>query len=155
MTELTEFDTLERAGKIHQKLLIRLRLLWIICSGTAGVLIYDISFKNLKVLPALGFVAVGFGIGYYVFSRMRTIVWDEEKEAVAMERFDIANFVLLCVYVLYRVSVDKLLSAYYHDAVLVSGFSIAVLFGGMMGRLVGMMRTVNRVHRATEGDAIL
>lgn len=146
-SNFVQFNDLEKAGKIHKQLQIRLYLLGLIAVVVLGILIYDIAWKGLVFLPMMGFATFGFLLGFFVFTRMSKVTWDEKKEMVKLGRFDVVSFLLLAGYIGYRISIEFYLKYQYHDALFVSGASLAMLFGGMFGRLIGMVWAVARVHK--------
>jgi hypothetical protein len=134
-------------GKIHLKLKLRLWLLGIIAVGTAGILVYDILFKNLHVIPVLGFAVFGYILGYFVFTHMNKLEWIEEEEVVNIGKFDAVSFCFLAIYVIYRVLIEMYLAREYTNGLMASGYGLATLFGGMAGRLAGMLVKISRIHR--------
>lgn len=146
-TELKEFNNLEKNGKIHGKLRNRLIMLVLIGTVFLGVIVFDIFFKDLEVLGVVGFACFGFILGFFVFTKINKITWDEEEEVVKLGKFDLATFVILGLYIGYRFSIHIFLQASFQKAILVSGYSLATLVGGIIGRVFGMIWNINRIHR--------
>jgi hypothetical protein len=138
---------MEAEKKIHKKLKLRLIFLGGVTTVIAGMLAYDLLFQGLRFIPVIGFASFGFILGFFVFTRMNKIAWDEEKEAINIGKFDMVSFILVALYVAYRISIEYFLKSHYHNAISISGFSLATLFGGMVGRLIGMVWTIERTHR--------
>ncbi len=137
---------LHKEGKLHKKLVTRLSILFVILLIICGVLVYDIIFKNLPWMPVIGFASFGFILGFFIFRHLNKITWDEEKEVVSIGRFDLASFVILIIYIGYRILVDFYLKNHF-TGIAISGFGMATLFGGMAGRLIGTRQTIGRVHK--------
>ncbi len=62
-------------------------------------------------------------------------------------KFDIGSFVVLVLYITYRISIEYFLKSHYHNDLMISGMSLSTIFGGMLGRLVSMVWIVEQTHR--------
>lgn len=145
--ELQEFNTLEKTGKIHSRL--RNRILFLIGVGTVstGMIVYDIFFRDLEPLGVVGFASFGFILGFFIFNKINKLTWDEDEEVVKIGKFDLATFIILAGYIIYRILIHVFLENAFHKAILVSGYSLATLVGGIIGRILGMIWLINRIHR--------
>ncbi len=139
-------ENLLKSGRLHKRLVVRLTMFVIILFTIGGVLAYDILFRELMWMPVVGFASFGFILGFFLFRHITKITWDEEKEVVSIGKFDIASFVILLIYVGYRLLVKLFLESHFTSAIAISGFSLAILFGGMAGRLVGTRHAIKRTH---------
>lgn len=145
--ELETIKDLHKKGKLDKRLVWRLVILAIASTITFCVLLYDLLWQNLEFFPVVGFVLLGFIFGYFIFMRMNKVMWDEEKQIIAMGRFDMITIVLIILYVLYRIGIDKYLAGKYEDAFEVSAYSLSTLFGGMIGRFLGTFYAIDKVHK--------
>lgn len=141
-----KMENLLKSGRLHKRLVVRLTMFVIILFTIGGVLAYDILFRELMWMPVVGFASFGFILGFFLFRHITKITWDEEKEVVSIGKFDIASFVILLIYVGYRLLVKLFLESHFTSAIAISGFSLAILFGGMAGRLVGTRHAIKRTH---------
>jgi len=144
---LEELKHIHREGKVHRKLKLRLAWLAFIAATVLGILVYDIVIKGLTIVPVLVFSFVGYVIGYYLFSHMQSITWDEEREVVRLGKFDLFSLFLLVAYIAYRLLVEQYLQLRYTNGLLITGYGLATLFGGIVGRVMGMLHAVAKVHR--------
>ncbi len=145
--KLPLIENLHKEGRLHKRLVVRLIMFVIILFIIGGVLGYDILFKGLMWMPVVGFASFGFILGFFVFRHITKITWDEEKEVVSIGKFDVASFIILIIYVAYRVLVKLFLESHFTSAIAISGFSLAILFGGMAGRLIGTRHAIKRTHQ--------
>ena len=145
--ELETIQELHKTGKLDKRLVWRMVILFFVSIITFGILSYDLFFENLEILPTVGFAIFGFILGFYIFVRMNKVTWDNERQIVAMGRFDFVTIVLIILYVLYRIGIDKYLEGQYDDAFEVSAYSLATLFGGMLGRFLGTLYAIDKSHK--------
>lgn len=145
--EIPTLHDLKKDGKLHAKLLWRVRILAFVAIGISIIISYDILFRELPAGGAIGFGALGFILGFFIFKRMNKITWDEEREVVSIGRFDATSFAILGLYILYRLGMNVFLKEHYQSAIAISGFSLATLWGGMIGRLIGTVYWVRQTHR--------
>jgi len=144
--QIETVEMLKNTGKLERKLVYRIVMLFFITLITFLILIYDVLFKNLNLLGVIGFSIFGFLLGFFVFTRMNKVVWDQKREIVAIGRFDFTSIVLLLTYILYRIEISIFLQDYYTTAFEISGFSLATLFGGMLGRFIGTFYSIHQAH---------
>lgn len=145
--EIETVQNLHKQGKLERKLLYRIIVLSVVATFTFCILLYELFFQNLEFLPVIGFAVLGFLFGFYIFIRMNKVYWDKERQIVAMGRFDFTTIVLLIAFILYRISLEKYFSGHYEDAIQAFGYSLATLFGGMVGRLIGTLYAIDKSHR--------
>lgn len=88
MNLFAEIRALKKEGKLHNKLLIRTRILFIIATILLGVVLYNVFTRDLDVLWAIFIGVVGFFLGVFVFSQMNVVNWNEEKEVVKSGKMD-------------------------------------------------------------------
>jgi hypothetical protein len=138
---------LNKEGKIHKNLILRLRIFAVLVLVFFGLVAYDIVAKGLPALPTIMMITAGFLLGRYVFTRMTVITWDEEKEMLIMGRLDLAGFGVLILYLITRYSTHWLLAHIYHSVFLITGLTFASIFGGFLGRFEGMLEKVLKTHK--------
>ena len=142
------FDSLgEFNEKLHKRLKTRLIFLGAVALVIACILTYDVVVKNLRLIPVIGFASFGFILGFFLFVRLNKITWDAQKAVATIGKFDIGSFVVLVLYITYRISIEYFLKSHYHNDLMISGMSLSTIFGGMLGRLVSMVWIVEQTHR--------
>lgn len=120
---------------IDTKLLFRLGIFLVIALAIIGIVITDILAGDLSWWLAVAGFIVGTGIGY-LLGRMLTVRWHETKQKAVME-MDIAGFVALGLYLLFRYGGNFVLSEWLTGAAL-STLSLAILAGALLGRFLGL-----------------
>ncbi|MFA7285263.1 MAG: hypothetical protein WC011_00235 [Candidatus Paceibacterota bacterium] len=144
--QIETVEMLKKAGKLERKLVYRIIMLFFITLITFVMLVYDLFLNNLNLFGVVFFSIFGFVLGFYIFTRMNKVVWDQKREIVAMGKFDLTSFVLVLIYIAYRIEVGLLLKDYYGDGFEVYGFSLATIFGGMLGRFIGTFYSIHKAH---------
>lgn len=137
-------------GKLHKKLVIRIVLLLFVAILSLGVVLIDIIWRGLPLLPTLFFVLPGFLFGYFILSKINTINWDAYEETIIIGRFDWVGFLILLVYVGLRLGTHEYINGKFTDAFYVSGYTVAVFFGVVLGKFIGVAK---RIHRISLGEA--
>lgn len=151
MLEIPTLYDLKKEGKLHKRLVWRLRMLAFVVIVISGIISFDIVMRDLPWLGVLGFSSFGFILGFFLFKHMNKITWDEEKEVVSIGRFDRTSFIIIGIYVLYRLGMSIFLKEYYQSAIAISGFSLSAIWGGMLGRLIGTVYIIKRIHKNLQG----
>ncbi len=78
---LKEVRILREEGKLHRKLIMRVRILLAISLILAGVVVFNVVYRDASWLIALALMIGGFVVGLFVFSRMNIIQWNEGKKS--------------------------------------------------------------------------
>lgn len=150
---LKEVRILQQEGKLHKPLVNRVRMLLIISLVLAGVLIFNITFREISLLVALLITAMGFLLGLLVFSRMSPVNWNEEEETVQTSRMDKIGYLTLGSYILFEIGLRTFLSSAF--PVSSAAYLFAGIFGTLFGRAVGIMVNIHKVflsaHPKKEG----
>lgn len=92
---------LRQEGKLHKRLLTRLRMTFIISSILGGITAFNILFRDASALILGAFAFGGFILGLFVFSRMNIVNWNEEEETVQMGKMDTVGYLTIGLYVLF------------------------------------------------------
>jgi hypothetical protein len=143
MEELAKRTHLARKH-VHKRLLIQLIIFTLVSTGLFVVVIYDVLQGNID----LGWIALGIVIGLLVgiaAGRMFSIKWHADTQKVVMG-MDKMGFLILGLYILFRIFGDRFLSNYMHGPTL-AAFTFSMLDGIMIGRLLSMYRSVTKILR--------
>jgi hypothetical protein len=129
---------------IHRRVLFQIIILVVIAIALFVAVGYDAARGDIGILPVIVAAAIGTGVGF-VAGRMYRLVWHEDTSKVVM-RMDKTGFVLIGLYILFRVLSDQLLSEYFNGAAL-SAVLFAVLDGILVGRLFSLWRNISRIFK--------
>jgi hypothetical protein len=129
---------------VHNRVLMQLLIISVVSLGLLAAVIYDSVMGEIGLmLVAIGLV-VGLVAGYFVGKIFR-LAWHEDTRKVIMS-LDKMSFVLIGVYVAFRIFGQQLLGDYFHGAEL-SALSFAFLCGLLVGRVISMWRGITRILR--------
>lgn len=146
--EIQTATRLHKAGKLHNMLVIRLALFAALTIVTGGIMFHNTLTTRLTAEVALSVALGGFLAGVFIFSRIQKARWDEKKEIVRSGRLDIASMVLIILYIAMRIITKWYLEqTYHHDGTMISGVTFSLIFGLMLGRLSGVLATIQKTHR--------
>lgn len=145
MTIFQEIKALKKEGKVHDTLLMRTRLLFLIALILLLVIIFNMYVKEItNYLTLLGFGVVGFLLGFYILSQMSMIKWDEEDEVERVGNMDAVGFSALGFYILFEIGLRTFLSAYFPPSA--PPLLLAVVFGIVLGRALGTLIEIHKVY---------
>ncbi len=131
---------------IHIKLIWRLLLLAVL-SLVFGLLTgWKIVMQGLNPWLTFLMTAIGFLLGYYVFSRTNVIVWDEEKEMISVGKMDALGAIVFACYFGFDFLVKLVLADRFDTATTVTGLTLSIVFGTLFGRLIGTLISVQKTH---------
>lgn len=138
-----------RTGKevrqfVQKKLIIRLRIFFILFFILVDIILYEISLYYISPLMAMGALVFGFFSGL-LFVRRKKIYWEEDTARV-IGKMDQVGVVLLIIYILFSVTRHWLLHQWLQGNQL-TAFSLSFAAGAMGGRLLSMRRQIKRVLR--------
>ena len=148
---LKEVGVLRDEGKLHKKLITRVRMLLVISVILAGITLFNVIFRGTNPLLAAGLFIVGFLVGLYVFSRMNVIQWNEELEIVEAGRMDAVGYSLIALYVAFEIGLRTFLSSQYPISASILIF--AAIAGTIFGRAIGTVVEIHRVFKRTHPGA--
>jgi len=147
---LKEVRVLQDEGKLHKKLITRVRMLLGISIILAGITLFNVIFRDTSWLITGGLFIAGFFVGLYVFSRMNVIQWNEELEVIQAGRMDAIAYGMLALYVVFEIVLRTYLSATYPVSAEILIF--AAIAGTIFGRAVGTVIEIHRVYTRTHPD---
>ncbi len=142
-----EIRVLREEGKLHARLITRVRMMFGISAILLGVVVFNLLFRSVNPFVAIGMAADGFVLGLFVFSRMTAVNWDEEKEVVQASRMDMLGYATLALYIVFEITFRTALHKYF--PVSATGYLLSGIFGTIFGRAVGMVVEIHRVYLAT------
>jgi hypothetical protein len=121
---------------------MQLVIFGVVSLGLLAAVCYDAVVGEI----GLGLIAIGLVVGLaagYLVGKIFRLAWHEDTRKVIMS-LDRMSFVLIGIYVLFRIFGTQLLGNYIHGATL-SAFSFAFLAGILLGRLISVWRGVSRI----------
>jgi uncharacterized membrane protein len=141
-----EVDALRQKGKLHNQLILRTYALFVISIAMGAIVSYNLMFKGTSPVIVVLLAGFGFVLGRFVFTRISVVDWDEDKEVVRIGKMDALGFAVLGAYIGFDIVLRAFLTDLYPGSVTI--FLLAVFFGTLFGRAVGMVVEVHRVFRA-------
>lgn len=132
---------LQREGKLHKKLVSRVRILFIISLIMVGIVIGNIVIGGAHILVAGLLVIAGYFMGMYLFSRMNTVVWNEEEEILKAGKMDVIGYASIALYIVIEIGLRTLLKDVYPTN-LATIYILAGVSGMLFGRSLGMMKAM-------------
>ncbi|HVV38894.1 MAG TPA: hypothetical protein VHD31_01035 [Candidatus Paceibacterota bacterium] len=129
---------------VHNRVLVQLVLFAIVSLGLLGAVLYDVIEGEIGLMLLVVALLVGFVVGYVV-GKIFKLSWHEDTRKVIMS-LDKMSFVLIGIYVVFRIFGEQLLGQYIHGDEL-SAFTFTFLDGLLIGRLVSVWRGVTRILR--------
>lgn len=142
-----EVGVLREEGKLHKKLITRVRMLLIISVVLAAIAGFNVVFRNANGLIAASLLIGGFIIGLFVFSRMNVIQWNEELEIIETGRMDAIGYAMIALYIVFEIGLRTFLKDFY--PVSATAFILAAVAGTLLGRSMGTIVEIHRVYKAT------
>jgi hypothetical protein len=133
------------AGKLHSRLLGRIRMLGIISVLLIAFGIYQTLRYGHIVWVAALIILLAFLLGLFVFSKMNGVVWDEEKEIISTGRMDIAGFAILLVYIGAEVGFRTLLKAEYAGTLATTSYLLLGIGSSLLGRTIGTLVAIQKL----------
>jgi hypothetical protein len=150
MTNLfKEIRTLRDEGKLHAKLISRTRMLFIISSILLLVVLFNIIWRHAgfyTTIATIPIAVIGFLLGFYVFSQMNTVGWNEEEEVVKSGKMDTVGFISLGLYIIFEITFRTYLKSHFPTTaipLLLSG-----ICGTLLGRATGTLAEIHKVYQA-------
>jgi hypothetical protein len=145
--DIVELHELHKKGRLHRKLIRRLFIMGVLAILFGAIAIYDTLSTNLRWYTALGGFSIGLVVGGFLFKRIYTAFWDEEKQVVIAGKIDRIGFLLFGIYFLSRILIEVVLRYFWHDVHVVSGIAFAVFSGIMFARFHALVKAVRLSHR--------
>jgi hypothetical protein len=146
-TVLREVGILRQEGKLHARLISRIRVLLAISLVLFGIVLVNVVLRGTNPLYALVLAIVGFLFGMFIFSRMNPIQWNEEKEVIESGSMGKLGYGILVLYIVFEILARTVLTDFFPA----SGIALilALIFGVIFGRSIGMAVEIHRVYRMT------
>lgn len=142
---LKEVRVLRKEGKLHKKLLSRVRILFIVSGIMLAIVVFDIFFHGLNALIALALAIMGFVLGRFVFSRMNVVNWNEQDEILQTGKMDVVGYASIGLYILVEILFRTFLHDYFPSSA--TALLLAGIFGTIFGRAVGTVYTIHSVYK--------
>jgi Na+/proline symporter len=136
---LTLLKRLFEEGKVHKKLITRVRMLFIIAVILIGIVLYNIVTRNISAYVAFAVALLGYVLGRTLFSGMSKVVWNEEEEELQAGKMDIVGFASIGLYVLFEIGLRTFLKDAYPDSAMATVYILAGVGGTLFGRTFGMI----------------
>lgn len=137
---------LHKKGKLDRKLRIRLIFLTSLTFIFGIIGAYNFIVHDFPLLWVVVTIVASFLLGMFVLSRMNKITWDEKHAIMTVGRIDGLGFVVLVLYVVVRVGTKWFLGHFSHNVVLISGLTVASVFGIMLGRLSATFISIHQLN---------
>lgn len=136
-----------RTGKnarlfVERKLLLRLKLFFVVFSLLVGVIFYEVARHHIYGSTAIGAIMIGMLLGA-AFVRRKRIYWEEETSRV-IAKMDRIGVILLVMYIVFAIVRHYLLDHLFHGKQLVV-FSFSIAAGTMLGRLLSMRSQIRQI----------
>jgi hypothetical protein len=144
-----EVRVLRQEGKLHKKLIFRVRMLAVIGAVLLGITLFNIV-RGADPLTAAALGGIGFVLGLYVFSHMSGVNWNEEEELVQATRMGTVGYVTLALYIAFEIGLRTFLADFFPMSATV--FLLAGIAGTLLGRVVGMVVEIHKVFRSTHAS---
>jgi hypothetical protein len=127
---------------VHKRVLIQLVIFCLVSLGLLVAVSYDAIAGEIGLWLVAAGLIVGGVVGYLV-SKIFKLSWHEDTSKVVMS-IDKMGFVLIGVYVLFRIFGEQLLGEYIHGAAL-TALTFAFLCGILLGRFISIWGGVTRI----------
>jgi len=144
-----EIRTLRDEGRLHDKLISRTRMLFVISGILLLVVVFNIVFRAPSiaiVASAIPIAVIGFLLGFYIFSQMNVVNWNEDEEVIKSGKMDAVGFTSLGLYILFEIIFRTYLKSHFPSVaipLLLSG-----IVGTLLGRAVGTLAEIHKVYLA-------
>ncbi|HWB33764.1 MAG TPA: hypothetical protein VG753_00365 [Candidatus Paceibacterota bacterium] len=127
---------------VHNRVLVQLVMFAVVSLALLAAVCFDAVAGEIG-LPFVGLaLAIGIVAGFFV-GKIFKLAWHEDTRKVIMS-LDRTSFILIGVYILFRIFGDQLLGHYIQGATL-SAFSFAFLGGLLVGRLASIWHSVTNI----------
>lgn len=127
---------------VHNRILVQLFIFAAFIIGVTGFITYDMVQEHMSILWVIGAVAIGVGVGL-AMGRIFALKWHEDTQKVILQ-MDKLSFLLIAGYVAFRILSEQFLGHILHGQEL-TVITFSLLGGIMIGRLVGMLRSISTI----------
>jgi len=141
----TESDTAatQRSRLLDRRLRLSLGLFFLISVIMLGLLISHVARGDGSLSWAVLSLVLG-GILGWIVTRVTVLHWDDARHAV-VSQMDAFGVVVLCLYLLFLFTRDRLTGRWIDDAPLVSMIGLGLTAGTMIGRVFFTLRGIRGV----------
>ncbi len=129
----------------------RQRLYQIVLVVTALAALYQVVFNGALLLGAIGALAVGVVLGYFLFSRMVQLSWDDNRGRI-VSSMDAASIAILLLYVGLVVIGDAPIITYPIAAGTKAAAETSIVSGIMLGLLVSLQGKIRAILGPTDAE---
>lgn len=147
---LKEIRTLRDEGKLHRRLLIRVRMLFVISAILFAVVAYNITTRGTDIALAGALLIIGLLLGVFIFSRMNVVQWNEEEEILEAGRMDLLGYTSLGLYIAFEIGARTALKDFFPASATV--LILATIAGTLFGRALGTLVEIHRVYLRTHSS---
>lgn len=144
---LKEVRVLRQEGKVHKKLLSRVRSTFLIALVLVAIVLFNIFFRQADLVIASALAIVGFIFGFFLFSRMNGITWNEQEESVQLLQMNGVGYSIIALYIVFEIGLRTFVNSVFPASALV--FLLAGVFGSLFGRTMGMIMRIHEVYRVS------
>lgn len=127
---------------VHRRILVQLAIFAVVTLVIFAVVVSDIIHTNTNFLWVIGALIVGLAVGLAV-GRIFALKWHEDTQKVILS-VDKSSILLVALYIIFRIGSEKLFGEFLHGEELTI-VTFTILGGIMVGRVLGMMRSLTRV----------
>jgi hypothetical protein len=127
---------------VHNRVLMQLVIIGLVSVGLLIAVGYDATQGEIGLGLVVAGLVVGLVVGFFVGKIFR-LAWHEDTRKVIMS-LDKMSFVLIGLYVAFRIFGQQLLGQYVQGAAL-SALSFAFLGGLLIGRVISMWHGITRI----------
>ncbi len=127
---------------VHSRVLIQLVIFALVSLGLLVAVAYDAVAGEIGLWVVLVALVLGGIAGYFV-GKIFALAWHEDTRKVVMS-LDRMSFVLIGVYIVFRIFGEQLLGQYVHGAEL-TAVTFTFLSGLLLGRLFSVWQGVSRI----------
>ncbi len=143
-----ELRALQGTGKIHTRLISRIRMMLGISAILAVITVYNLIVRPEDIALSLALIVIGLVLGLYVFSRMSVVTWDEETSAVVTGRMDVIGFAAIALYIAFEIGLRTYLKDIFPSSA--TSLILAAIFGTIFGRVIGTVIEIHRVYKTSQ-----
>ncbi|HVU75219.1 MAG TPA: hypothetical protein VHD38_00035 [Candidatus Paceibacterota bacterium] len=142
---LREVRELREEGKLHQNLIRRTRTFLIISLILFCVAVYLAFVQAVQPVLWLAVIAVGLAAGFFIFSRITPVQWNEETEQIEGASMGYLGYGMIGLYILFEIGARTLLGDIVGETY--QAYLFALIFGVIFGRTFGVVFEMHRVYR--------
>ena len=136
-------DDLKKDGKIHQKLIKRVRILTLISALLMSITVYEILRYDISVYISIGIAVMAFVLGVFVFTRMSKIVWDEEAQVISAGKIDMLGGFIIILYIGFEIGLRTVIESHFGSMAGSSGYLLMGVGASLLGRAAGTLWHIN------------